>query len=77
MSTGPAIRVTLRGVAGLSSSAMMATAARACAHGWQTDIICAPGPMASRNAMTWATYSSKPKSPAATGASRALRQSVM
>ena len=37
VSTGPAIRVMLSGVAGLSSSAMIATAASAWAQGWQTD----------------------------------------
>jgi hypothetical protein len=51
-STGPAISVRLRGVAGLSSSAMSAVAASAATQGWQTATMCAPGPMASRNWMS-------------------------
>ena len=77
VSTGPAIRVTLRGVAGWSSSAINATAASAWAQGWQTPIRCAPGPIAVRKSITWATYSSNPNAPSLSGASRGLSQSVM
>ncbi len=55
VSTGPAMRVMLAGVAGWSSSAMIATAARAWAQGWQIAIRCAPGPIASRKAMMCST----------------------
>src|SRR5579862_4852871 len=46
-SIGAAMRVRLRGVAGLSDSAMRATAASAAGPGWQTAIACAPGPITS------------------------------
>ena len=52
-STGPAMSVRLRGRAGSSSSAMSAVAASACTHGWQTAIMCAPGPITRRNSMRW------------------------
>ena len=43
-SIGPAISVIDRGVAGLRSSDITATAASVCTQGWQTARICAPGP---------------------------------
>ncbi|MCY1384194.1 hypothetical protein D9M69_724180 [compost metagenome] len=46
-STGPAISVRLRGVAGWSSSAMSAVAASAATQGWHTATMCVPGPTAS------------------------------
>ena len=49
-STGPAISVRLRGVAGLSSSAISAVAASAATQGWQTATMWTPGPIASRKA---------------------------
>ena len=48
VSIGPAIRVMLRGCAGWSSSAMIATAASTATQGWHTATICAPGPSTSR-----------------------------
>ena len=51
-STGPAISVRLRGVAGLSSSAMSAVAASAATQGWHTATMWTPGPTASRKAMS-------------------------
>ncbi|MNG40497.1 hypothetical protein D3C84_1290970 [compost metagenome] len=52
-STGPAIRVRLTGVAGLSSSAIRAVAASAATQGWHTATRLTPGPTASRNWMIW------------------------
>ena len=43
-STGPAIRVSVRGCAGWSSSAISATAASAATHGWQTATTCTGWP---------------------------------
>jgi hypothetical protein len=51
VSTGPAISVRLRGAAGCLSSAMMAAAASADTHGWQTASMCAPSPMAARKSI--------------------------
>ena len=62
-SIGPAIRVMLRGCAGLASAAITATAASAETHGWQTAITCAPGPMNSRKRMMCSVYSSSPNLP--------------
>ena len=75
-STGPPIRVRLRGRAGLPSSAISAVAASTATAGCDTASRCAPGPIASSQAMTCATMSSRPKGPAATGISRASVQSV-
>jgi len=76
-SIGPAISTRLAGVAGWLSSDISATAHSAETQGWQMAIRCAPEPIASRNWMTCAVYSSRPKRPAASGTSRTLCQSVM
>ena len=76
-SIGPAISVMLAGAAGSASSDISATAASTATQGWQIAITCDPGPIARRKSITCSTYSSKPKRPAISGTSRALRQSVM
>ena len=76
VSTGPAIRVRLRGWAGLSLAAMIATAASAAGQGWQTAIRWAPGPM-SRGRRSRGRCSRRGRTrPCSRGTSRALRQSV-
>ncbi len=48
VSIGPAISVIERGVAGLRSCDITATAASVCTQGWQTASTCAPGPISSK-----------------------------
>ena len=54
-STGPAMRVRVRGSQGRASSAMRAVAARAAGQGWHTARTWAPGPPVRGSAITWST----------------------
>ena len=77
VSTGPAIKVMLRGVAALPASERMATAASACTQDWHTATTCTPGPIASRKPIRCSTYWSNPNRPCVMLTSRPLCQSVI
>ena len=55
VSTGPAIRVMVRGVAGFWSIDITATAIRVCTQGWQTASTFPPGPIVSMKRIRYST----------------------